>query len=163
MVKPLTLSLLLLTLVSGCASGPEFDQDTYSTTFTPQQAARDSGNYIGSSVMWGGMLISTSNLQNGSQLEILGYPLQTSQRPNVELEPQGRFLVMSGDFLEPLDFAPGRLVTVTGVIDQTRSGAVGDTEYVYPVVNVRNLHLWSKSGGLGKPQFHFGVGVGYGF
>jgi outer membrane lipoprotein len=154
--------LILIALASGCASGPEFDQQKYSTVITPEQVAGDSGNYIGSKVLWGGMLISITNLETGSQLEVLGYPLQTNQCPDVDQDPLGRFLVIYQEFLEPIDYAPGRVVTVTGKFDQVRKGQVGATEYVYPVVNAESVHLWSKSSGLGKPQIHFGVGLFYG-
>ena len=93
---------------------------------------------------------------------MLAYPLQSNQRPDIERGPIGRFLIVSPDFLEPIDYAQGRIITVTGKLNDVRTGQVGATEYQYPVIHSEQIHLWSKFVGLSSPQVHFGVGLFYG-
>lgn len=156
------LFLISLLLIAGCASSPKFDNERYTQVVTPAQVSLDPEIYMHNSVLWGGMLIATTNLEKGTQLEVLAYPLQSSQRPDIDRDPIGRFLVVSPDFLEPIDYAQGRSITVIGSLNEVRTGQVGATEYQYPVVNAEQIHLWSKFVGLGAPQVHFGVGLFYG-
>lgn len=154
--------LFSLLIMTGCASSPKFDNEKYNQVMTPEQVSLDPESYMDNSVLWGGMLIATTNLEQGTQLEVLAYPLQSNQRPDIDRNPIGRFLIVSPDFLEPIDYAQGRTITVIGDLDEVRTGQVGATEYQYPVVNVEQIHLWSKFEGLGAPQVHFGVGLFYG-
>jgi outer membrane lipoprotein len=49
-------------------------------------------------------------------------------------------------------------------VSGTRTGRVGEADYVYPVVAAKQLHLWptERSGGGNSTFFGFGVGGGGG-
>jgi outer membrane lipoprotein len=163
---PLTarVSLLAAALaVAGCAAGPQFDTKQYDRRLTPAQAVQRGEQAEGSRVLWGGMIINTSNLDQGTEVEALAYPLGASQRPDTRRTPLGRFIIHSHDYLESVDFAPGRLITVAGPVSGTREGKIGDSRYVYPVVEpeTKGLYLWPAGSGqeTGNPRFSIGVGV----
>lgn len=148
-----------------CASGPRFDRDSYDDRVAPREAARAADEMRGRGILWGGLIVAATNLDRGTEVEILAYPLGRDQHPDLSRAPLGRFLAATGDFLETVDFAPGRLVTVAGTLAGSREGQVGEARYLYPVVatDAARIHLWPQDGGRrGSSSFNFGLGLGIG-
>jgi outer membrane lipoprotein len=128
-------------------------------------------------VEWGGQIVAVHNLRNRTELEVLAYPLAPGGRPGSRGAPLGRFIAVRAGFLEPADFAPGRLLTVSGVVGPPREGTVGEARYLFATVSAENLRLWQDdyqpSGvipygtigiGVGSGGFYGGgVGIGVGF
>jgi len=157
--KTLRIFLMLTLLVlTACATGPRYDKTRYDQNLTPQQTKVDFENQKNSLVLWGGVIISSTNLEDATQLEILSYPLNSSQKPDTTLTPRDRFLVINNNYLETVDYAQGRLITVAGKVTGSRAGQVGKSTYVYPVVNADHLYLWPNNSSS-EPQLHFGFGV----
>ena len=114
-------------------------------------------------VLWGGVLLGASNLDDSTQLEVLAYPLDRRQRPMTGRDSAGRFLILADGYLETLDYADGRLVTVLGAREGVREGRVGDAPVVWPVVRSEQLHLWRDGAAANeRPRFTFGLGVSLG-
>jgi len=155
------LILLVMLLLGGCATGPSYSTEGVELTVTPQQAIAEADVLRGKSILWGGIIINSSNLKDRTRLEILAYPLDSSQYPQTDSTPLGRFLLFKDGYLETVDFSPGRKVTVRGSLDGTESGKVGDTNYTYPLVRSQDIYLWSRAG-RSEPRVHFGVGVVFG-
>lgn len=150
---------LLITLLGGCATTPDFDTTGVDRSLTPRSVVAEPEISRAKTVLWGGTILNTSNLENMTQIEVLAYPLDSSQRPLLEDKPLGRFMVEHEGYLEPATFAQGRLITVLGNIGETQSGKVGKSPYTYPVVIARQLHLWSLRNPRSRTSFHFGIGV----
>ena len=87
---PLTVLLFLLT---ACASGPDFNTMGVDPLLTPRGVTAKPQPATGKSVQWGGTIVSTANLQNSTQIEVLAYPLDSSGRPNTDGAAQGRFIL----------------------------------------------------------------------
>ncbi|MGB5440610.1 MAG: Slp family lipoprotein [Gammaproteobacteria bacterium] len=152
------LLVILLMLLSACASSPGIDSSGVDRSLTPQGVAVQPQMAGGKQVLWGGVIIQTTNLSDRTQVEVLAYPLDASQRPQSGLDAQGRFIFEQTGFLDPASYAGGRLITVAGTVTGTRAGRVGESNYSYPVVSGRQHNLWPKeSGGSG---INFGIGVG---
>jgi len=158
---PLKLSHILFVVIglAACASSPNFDTAGIDTSLTPQQAVDRIQALQDEPVMWGGVVLVSTNLKDSTQLEILAYPLDSNQRPNRDQEPLGRFLAVQEGYLETTDYAQGRLITVRGTLGDKRIGRVGEAEYTYPVVKINQLHLWLKHGDSTEPQVQFGFGL----
>lgn len=157
--RALVLSLAA-TLIQACATTPKFDTGDISPDITPRQAAEQASSLQGTRVLWGGVIIASNNLETATQLEVLAYPLNSRQRPDTDEAPLGRFLARQTGYLETTDYAPGRLISVSGTVQQTRQGRIGESEYTYPVIQIDQLHLWPKQGGASpQTRFHFGIGV----
>ncbi|MDT8388717.1 MAG: Slp family lipoprotein [Thiogranum sp.] len=157
------LPALLLLLLAGCASGPTFDTTGVDRSVTPRAAVAEFDAQRGKSVIWGGVILDIHNLADSTRLEVLGYPLDSSNRPQRDADPLGRFVIERSGFLEPASYSQGRLVTVVGKLAETESGKVGGSDYTYPVIEAARLHLWEKtSGRSGGSNVHFGIGVGIG-
>ena len=146
-------------LVSGCTT--PYDIGNADPRVTPAEAAQDVAGMLNHTVAWGGQIAAAKNLKDKSELEVVGYPLDSENRPNPDAKPTGRFLVIQSGYLETADYAPGRLITVVGTVTETRRGTVGEAKYIYPVVVATKLQLWPKpSTDRREPGFHFGIGVG---
>lgn len=159
----LALAALTLFLVAACASKPPFDTSETELTVTPDEAVADMDRLEGTRVLWGGVIVAAHNREETTQLEILGYPLNSRQRPTTDESPLRRFLAIKDGYLETADYAQGRQVTVTGPLAGTRSGRVGEADYTYPVVSIEDSHLWPKGEQRSQePRFHFGIGVLFG-
>ena len=164
-MKPLRLPLLslVLLLLNACASGPGFDTAKVDLAVTPRSAVAEIPATSDQTILWGGVILNTRNQESLTRLEILAYPLNRKQMPLRNRDPLGRFILENKNFLEPTSYAEGRMVTVVGKVARSEAGKVGGTDYVYPVIDVSELHLWSlDSEQSGLSNIHFGIGVGIG-
>jgi len=155
--------LLFATLMLGaCATGPKYPTEGVELNLTPQQSVAEADIQRGKSVLWGGMIVNSTNLEKRTRLEVLAYPLDSNQRPQTDEPPYGRFLIYKEGYLETVDYAPGRRITVLGRIQGIQNGKVDETSYTYPVVDAEQLYLWSRNEARSEPSVHFGFGVIFG-
>jgi len=153
--------LILLLILTGCASAPKFDTTQVDQSLTPQAVLADPAQARDKFVLWGGTILDTRNLADSTQIQLLAYPLNSSQRPDANLQPLGRIIVRQPGYLEPTSYAPGRLLTVFGRVGDTQQGNVGEASYTYPVVIAEKLELWSQGSTSSQSSFHFGIGIGF--
>ncbi|MGB5539679.1 MAG: Slp family lipoprotein [Gammaproteobacteria bacterium] len=156
------LFVIPLLLLGACASGPTFQTAGVDRTLTPRGVAAEPQRAMGQTVLWGGVILTTTNLQDSTQIEVLAYPLDSNEWPLRDNEPLGRFLLLQDGYLEPASYAEGRLISVTGTVTGTRAGRVGDTAYAYPVISAGQLYLWPRDSARDRTRVIFGVGVGVG-
>lgn len=150
-------------VMAACAPAPIYKTGASAVAATPTQVATAPGNFAGSQVIWGGTVIGVSNRQDRTEIRILAYPLDRSQRPRLKQAAEGRFTAVVPGFLDPMNYPPGSAVTVAGNLDGTVVGNVGQATYTYPLVNVAsgNLHRWTPDEmAKGHPNISFGIGVG---
>lgn len=157
MINPRLLFIPLL--LAACATTPKFDTSSLDLGITPQQVVEGGGSTRGSRVLWGGVIISTSNLKQATQFEILAYPLDSDQRPDISKTPLGRFIARQEGYLESSLYDQGRRLTVSGELQESHTGRIGEADYTYPVLRIEQLQLWPRRGEPSEPQFHFGIGV----
>lgn len=155
------LPLLLAILLAGCSGNARFDTENTDLTLTPQQAVSEEALQQDKQVLWGGMIINSTNLKEQTRIEVLAYPLDSDHYPQTDKTPYGRFLLFHDGYLETVDYAPGRLVSVLGRFNGTSRGRVDESEYTYPVVQAEQLHLWPRSE-RSDSRIHFGIGVMFG-
>jgi len=161
MKKLHSLIIFFLVAITGCASQPVIDSANYDASVLPNQVSENIGDYTEQAVIWGGVIVGLANQTDGTQLEILAYPLDSSQRPVTSSQSTGRFLITTDTFLEPVDYTAGKLVTTSGQISGLSSGTIGQTSIDYPTLRSDQLYLWSKRSSRIKPVF--GIGVSFGF
>lgn len=98
--------------------------------------------FVGIKTRWGGRIIEVKNLKQSSELIILGLELNQWGQPKENSEVQGRFIGVSGAFLDPAEFSSNRMITLYGDILRTERRKVGDFEYQYPIIQIKEKHLW---------------------
>jgi len=153
---------LVLLLLGACASGPTFETGAVDRALTPQSVVAEPQPSNGRTVLWGGVILSTTNLKDSTRLEVLAYPLDSKALPLLDSKPLGRFMLERACYLEPADYGEGRLVSAVGPVTGIRAGRIGESDYVYPVIEARQLYLWTRDSARDQSRVIFGIGVGFG-
>lgn len=149
-------------VLGACAPTPIYPTDASIAVATPQQVAATPDRYRNAQVIWGGRIVAVRNLPDRSEIEMLGYPLDSSQRPRLDQPAGGRFLALMPGYVESMDYPPGALMTLRGQIEGTHAGKVGEADYTFPIVRSENTHRWTPEELQSrKPNISFGIGVGY--
>ena len=117
--------------------------------------------YKGTIVIWGGKIIKTFNRKHGTEILVLQTPLNWRERPEEEESSRGRFIAKSPGFLDAAVYRAGRKVTVAGEVSGKETLPVGEIEYPYPVVMIREIHLWPKEKAYyyPPPDYYWGWGL----
>jgi outer membrane lipoprotein len=157
------LYLIPLLLLVACASGPTFETSGVDRALSPRDVTAKPQPAMGQTVLWGGVILTTTNLKDSTQIEVLAYPLDTDESPLLDSAPLGRFILEQTGYLEPASYAEGRQISVTGTVTGTRVGRVGESDYDYAVISARQLYLWPMDAARDQTRVIFGIGVGYGF
>jgi outer membrane lipoprotein len=155
--------LWVLPLVLGaCATGPAFDTTGVNRALTAKNSVGKLPGVEGKQVLWGGVILRTTNLKDSTDIEVLSYPLDSDQKPQTDQPPLGRFLFQVKGYLEPATYAKDRLITVVGRLSRSQAGKVGESDYVYPVIAAEQLYLWPEERDYNTGGVRFGIGVGFG-
>lgn len=144
-LTPLILISALTAVVAGCApviSKPLRNQAD--ETIGVEAVRQSPRTYEGETVIWGGDIISATNLPAATRLEILQKPLDYQLRPKRVDVSEGRFLVICEGFLDAAIYSRGREVTVAGQLSGVETLPLGETRYTYPIVTGREIHLWPQ-------------------
>ncbi len=158
----LALPALLLGLVA-CAPAPIYKAAPGTLAATPAQVAQTPEQYAGGQVIWGGRVVAVNNLADHSEIEILAYPLDSSQRPKFGAAGSGRFIALVPGYAEPMNYPDGAPITIDGQLAGSRAGKVGEAAYVFPLVKIAQSHVWTADEmRSGHPNVSFGVGLGVG-
>ena len=163
------LGALSLSLLAGCATtgGDTCRRPVGDRSLTPERAALDDGR-IGTAITWGGTLVSTRNLADATDMEVLAYPLDDCGRPLLGEPARGRFIIRRPGYLETAGLAPGRRITASGRIIDMADGRIGEAEYRFPVLEDAAPRVWperaaSYGGANVRPWISVGVGGGRGW
>ncbi|MEX2492174.1 MAG: Slp family lipoprotein [Nitrospirales bacterium] len=177
------LSLLLL-YGHGCASGPDVVPEPFKTQIDPSltfsKILQEPDNHQGAVVLFGGEVLSAKRLPEGTRLEILQLPLDSSEQPVFDKTvSQGRFLAFESSFLDPATLPLNTRVTLVGEVSGVTNANLDEMEYRYPTVKIKHLHIWPEpefnQPGSSGPSFGIfggggtggrvggGVGIGIGF
>ena len=151
--------LILVTLLTACASNPVIDVSQVDGALTPARVMESPVDSHGKLALWGGTILGIQNLKDITQIEVLAYPLDRSQRPLQNKKPLGRVLVLQSGFLEPTVYTQGKSLTVLGEVGDSQQGLIGETSYSYPVLVAQEIHLWSPRDDASQTKFHFGIGI----
>ena len=148
--------------LSACAPAPIY-KSTGTLAAAPFNVAEAPERFSDAPVVWGGRVVAVHNLPDHSEIEVLAYPLDGSQRPKANDSGLGRFIATMPGYVESMDYPAGALLTIDGQISGSRAGKVGEAPYVFPLVKVRQSHVWTADElNSGKNNVHFGVGLGVG-
>lgn len=153
---------LFLFVISGCAYpiSKELRQETTKEMTFPMVLQNPTA-YSGSIVIWGGKIIETHNVTGGSEIIVLETPLDYQEMPESEKYSQGRFIAKSSTFLDPEVYSKGKRITVAGEIIGKETKPLGKTEYTYPVIMIKQIHLWRKVRMYPYPPPYYGYGPYY--
>lgn len=137
--------LVLVLSISGCAypiSQQLREEAAKNVTFP--MVLNNPSAYVGDIVIWGGTIIRTLNLKAGTEIFVLDTPLNQRGAPQQDIHSRGRFIAKTSGFLDPEVYKRGNQVTLAGEISGEKILPLGQTRYTYPVLMIKELHLWQK-------------------
>jgi outer membrane lipoprotein len=138
---------LFLVAVSACATKPiakQYRQEAKAEDLTFSMVLQNPDAYLEAIVLWGGIIIETKNLKEGTEMILLETPLGRDERPKSAEHTRGRFIAVSSKFLDPAVYKEGAKITLAGQVAGKKSLTLDKTTYSYPVVTIKQLHLWKK-------------------
>ncbi|PSV39468.1 starvation-inducible protein [Photobacterium sp. GB-27] len=142
MFRTLFLGLILIFMV-GCASVPASLQTKTKNPITDLRVITEHPTVMQhQEVRLGGIIASIKNEAKQTRVEIVALPLTSDGRPILNSKPQGRFIANVPGFLDPIEYAKGRLLTVVGQYTEMQKGKVGEYDYTFPVVNASGEQIW---------------------
>jgi outer membrane lipoprotein len=144
---------LLAAMLAACAPMSQEIRREAASSPPFAEIRKDPDRYRGTVVIWGGLIIETTNRENSTVLTVIQTALDFEERPTDLDRSEGRFIVTVDRFLDPGIFKKGREVTVGGEIAGKETRPVGDIEYVYPVVRGRELKLWQRR--IAYPPYYY--------
>jgi outer membrane lipoprotein len=139
------LTVTVFTLLTGCShviSRETLSKMDPAVTFA--ELLHTSEAYEHKMVLLGGIIVDAMNKKNGTLLEIYRTEIDGQGKPvNVDTSG-GRFLALYNGFLEVEIYRKGRMVTIAGLVKGKRTGKVGEVEYQYPYIVIKEIHLWTE-------------------
>lgn len=156
---------LVSSLLSCMACAPVFDPEVrrqVNPEVSFASLSQDPTAHIDQVMILGGIIIESTNLKDVTRLVVLQYPTDSRDRPRTDKSSEGRFLIRVPGYLETALYGPDRVITVLGDIQEPEVLPLGDTNYTYPVIEPREIHLWSQDDEAPRVRFNFGIGFGIG-
>jgi outer membrane lipoprotein len=135
--------LSLFLFVSGCAPVISKELRTkVAREITLRELLQDPDLHKGKLVLWGGVIIGAKNVKQGTLIEVLQKPTDRRGRPRDVDQSDGRFMALYEGYLDPAIYSQGREVTVAGEVKGKRVLPLGEIEYAYPLISIKELYLW---------------------
>lgn len=136
----------LLLLGSGCASKPPSSVGLAVVDDVTLATVRAAGeSYQGSTVRWGGVITATENKADHTLVFIAARALEDNEQPLTDSASDGRFVARFDGFLDPLVYKTNRRLTVVGQIDGHLVRPIGEFDYRFPLVVVRDSRLFAEA------------------
>ena len=107
--------------------------------------------YRGRTVILGGYILETRNLESETTINVLQVPLRIGEEPDFKDRSEGRFLVYQQGFLDPEIYSKDRVITVAGEVIGSGSEEIGGNRIQYLKIKSREIYLWPEYETRGYP------------
>lgn len=105
---------------------------------------RHADKHEGKTLILGGYILETRNLEDETRLLVLQAPLGIRDEPEDRDRSEGRFMVICENFLDPEIYEKDRKITVAGKLLGTEKAKINEHEYLLPAISCRQIHLWQE-------------------
>jgi len=143
----LVLVLTLLFVMTGCAHNiSDKSLALVDRSITFDRLLENPEGYRGKFVVFGGKIEAAEKRAEGIRLEIRQYDLDGRELPDETAVSRGRFLAVATGSLKISICRTGRLASIAGEVVGREVLPSAGVDYVYPVISVREIHLFSFPG-----------------
>lgn len=147
-MKRLVLIFVILTL-AGCTY-PVLKRDILkegSRNVSFDVLRTDPERYKGKLFILGGIIAGSKITDEGTILEAMYVPVDSDGYLKGSRSQEGRYLAIfpkSAGYLDPMIYKRGRSISMAGDFVGTRTGKLDESNYVYPVFSIVQIHLWTE-------------------
>lgn len=140
------LSVLAAFLVTGCAHVfSDQANRLVDSSITFEQLKKAPKSYVGKTVKVGGIIVTTRNSKEGSQIEVVQFGLGKDDVPEESHPSGGRFLAVTPEYLDNMVYKVGLPVAIIGEVQGEKTMPLDKIEYNYPVVSITESHVWGAT------------------
>jgi outer membrane lipoprotein len=158
MMKRLLALAMGLCFLSGCVHAISRDAlKEVDREITFSALIKDPEAYQGRVVLLGGVIVKTTNKQEGALLEVYQTRLDHAGRPTDTDRSEGRFVALYQGFLDSEIYKQGREVTIAGTVQGKKVQPLGEIEYQYPYLLVEEIHLWKEEEPIQYEPYPWGL------
>jgi outer membrane lipoprotein len=103
--------------------------------------------YKGKLFVFGGIIVTTKAAPEGSLIESLYVPVDSSGYLKDIGTPYVRFLALfpkESGLLDPMIFKRNREITLAGEFEGLREGKIDEMAYDYPFFRIKEIYLWQE-------------------
>jgi len=144
-------------LLSGCAHVVSQEmRDRAGKEVNTEMLFQNPDAYMGKIVILGGFIAGTETRGEGSYIEVVQNPLDSTGRPEDRDTSFGRFLVFIEGRIDTAIYSSGREITVAGEVLGRKVQPLGEAQYSYPLIKGNELHPIKQRGEF---PVHFGIGI----
>ena len=142
-------------LLQGCSFAISPDvANVADRTITFEKLQADPPSQKGKTVIFGGLIARTRNVKTGTLIEVVQKELDYWGRPRRTDRTSGRFIVLQQRYLDALVFAPGREITVAGVVTGDEEASLDGSSGAYVLISALEIKLWPREKpGWEKPTY----------
>ena len=158
-------TLFLLTVITLCLAGCATVISKQSLSLVDRgitfaELRQDPYRYTGRHLLLAGGIAGVRNTSEGGELELVQFAADDNGMITDTTNSGGRFIARSSGFLDPAVYRTGLLVTLVGEVRGKKNMLLDKVVYTYPVLDIREIHLWKPEEFPRPPTFHFGIGIG---
>jgi outer membrane lipoprotein len=113
------------------------------STLTLSKVIENPRIYLGSIVIWGGVVSNAWQGPEGTRLLVIQTPLDSHGDPQTRVT-QGEFIAWTSESLDPRVYRRGLTITLAGEIDGMEEKELGPMVYPRPVLRIIQLHPWDE-------------------
>lgn len=144
-------------LLGACSAVPDELAVTNDKSLVKYTTALASPEQVeGQQARWGGTIAEVRNSDDGTIIEVVNFDLQSWGRPVASNESQGRFRAILPEFVDPVVYEEGRLVTFVGTVGAPTEGKIDEYRYLFPTLNVSAKYLWKDEPQSSNIQIDYG-------
>lgn len=113
-------------------------------------------SYRGRLLVLGGEVLSAKRLKEGTRIEVLEIPLDSSLQPGSDrTTSRGRFFAVQKEFLDPATIPPGTPVTIVGEVTGSVADKLDEMDYTYPTVEIKSLKVWPSPDPFSRYPYYY--------
>lgn len=129
----------------------------------PHHAGAYIERYLDVPVLWGGSIVEVRQFDGYAEMEIIAYPLDSSQRPLFDRPDQGRFIAVRAGTIDRSRFSSGRYLTLHGPITGERNATWRGKSVRIAEVDAREIALWPVDYRFQRNKVAVSIGISGGF
>jgi len=120
-------------MLAGCSVLPRSVLKDVDRDVTLDAVQTNPARFIGTKVVWGGIILNSENLEEVTEIEVLETELSFDERPK-NGSSRGRFIIQSPGYLDTNIYSKSKKITVAGTVKGVERRKIGKMAYPYPII-----------------------------